>query len=278
MSGNNEQRRRAPQIEEQELATKTIQIQNKRFYLDVKQNSRGRFIKITEAAIGGQKARILMSVFAAQEFREKLDKILEVLNGLPAHDPNALAPDGLINFETIARDNRRYYLDLRENERGRFLRLSMLSMGNRVHMALPTDGILDLRNGIADLINDYCSHEDLAAASELPEAKVLFAGNKTFYFDVGSNRYGVFLRISELRANYRTAVTIPEHHWSRFRDILNELASKPEANKLVGEKSEQAVDEMPKKKARENGSERSSEQSKAAENSAAAVPTAIPVA
>lgn len=33
---------------EQELATKMLQIQPKRFYLDVKQNHRGRFIKITE--------------------------------------------------------------------------------------------------------------------------------------------------------------------------------------------------------------------------------------
>ncbi len=73
----------------------------------------------------------------------------------------------------------------------------------------------------------------LAASPDLPEAKVLFAGNKTFYFDVGSNRYGVFLRISELRANYRTAVTIPEHHWPRFRDILGEIAGKLEEAKLA---------------------------------------------
>ena len=33
---------------EQELATRTLQIQSKRFYLDVKQNRRGRFIKIAE--------------------------------------------------------------------------------------------------------------------------------------------------------------------------------------------------------------------------------------
>lgn len=33
---------------EEELASKTLQIQSKRFYLDVKQNRRGRFIKIAE--------------------------------------------------------------------------------------------------------------------------------------------------------------------------------------------------------------------------------------
>jgi hypothetical protein len=33
---------------EEELASKMLQIQSKRFYLDVKQNWRGRFIKVAE--------------------------------------------------------------------------------------------------------------------------------------------------------------------------------------------------------------------------------------
>jgi hypothetical protein len=33
---------------EEELASKTLHIQSKRFYLDVKQNRRGRFLKIAE--------------------------------------------------------------------------------------------------------------------------------------------------------------------------------------------------------------------------------------
>ena len=35
---------------EEELATRTLHIQSKRFYLDVKQNRRGRFIKIAEVS------------------------------------------------------------------------------------------------------------------------------------------------------------------------------------------------------------------------------------
>ncbi len=162
MSGNNaEHRRRAPQIEEQELASRTIQIQNKRFYLDVKQNSRGRFIKITEVGVGGQKSRILLSVPAAHELQEKLVKLCDALNKLTPHNSKSLAADGLIESETIVRDNRRYYLDLRENERGRFLRMSMLSMGVRVHIALPAEGMVELKNGLAELIQGYCSEDDL---------------------------------------------------------------------------------------------------------------------
>lgn len=42
----------AGQQSEQELATKMLQIQSKRFYLDVKQNRRGRFIKVAEVFNG----------------------------------------------------------------------------------------------------------------------------------------------------------------------------------------------------------------------------------
>lgn len=34
--------------------------------------------------------------------------------------------------------------------------------------------------------------------SELPESKFLKVENKIFYFDAGSNRRGVYLRISEV--------------------------------------------------------------------------------
>lgn len=245
MSGNGDDKKRGgPQIEEQELASRTLRIQNKRFYLDVKQNARGRFIKITEAGMNGQKSRILMSVPAANELKEKVDHLSAIYTKLAAHDPKALAKDGRIESATIARDNRRYYLDLKENERGRFLRISMMSMGVRVQIALPAQGMIELRNALADLIQNYCSDKD-AIYQELPEAKVLFAGNKTFFFDVGSNRYGVFLRISELRANFRTAVTIPEHHWPRFRDIISDLATKLESSKEDTPKPESNGDTEP---------------------------------
>lgn len=39
------------QSNELELATKMLQIQSKRFYLDVKQNRRGKFIKVAEVNI-----------------------------------------------------------------------------------------------------------------------------------------------------------------------------------------------------------------------------------
>lgn len=41
--------------DERELVSKTLHIQSKRFYLDVKQNRRGRFIKIAEVKLNRER-------------------------------------------------------------------------------------------------------------------------------------------------------------------------------------------------------------------------------
>lgn len=59
--------------------------------------------------------------------------------------------------ETIVDDKRRYYLDLRENNRGRFLRITQTSVqiGNRVSVALPAQGMTQLRDILIELLNEY---------------------------------------------------------------------------------------------------------------------------
>lgn len=47
--GSSGEEQRAPHGE-QELASKMLQVQSKRFYVDVKQNNRGRFIKLAEVS------------------------------------------------------------------------------------------------------------------------------------------------------------------------------------------------------------------------------------
>jgi uncharacterized protein YmfQ (DUF2313 family) len=84
---------------------------------------------------------------------------------------------------------------------------------------------------------------------ELPEGRHLRVENKNFYFDIGQNNRGIYMRISEVsgfnfcfskkfhkirydwkskqvKTNYRTAVTIPEKSWSRFRDIFSDYVDK----------------------------------------------------
>ena len=108
-----------------ELDSKTILIQNKRFYLDVKENERGRFLKIAEVTPGGHKNRVTMAMQLLPEFRDNLSDFIDHYVSLGP--PQALE-DGVddnnrrpLKTARIVSGPRRYFLDLKENVRGRYL-------------------------------------------------------------------------------------------------------------------------------------------------------------
>uniref|UniRef100_A0A0B7BAA5 Uncharacterized protein n=1 Tax=Arion vulgaris TaxID=1028688 RepID=A0A0B7BAA5_9EUPU len=218
---------------EQELATRTLHIQSKRFYLDVKQNKRGRFIKVAEVGAGGKKSRLLLAMSSAAEFRDFLSEFSDHYASLGPTNSETPPEDGKLKSEMIVKDNRRYYLDLKENQRGRFLRVSeQVSQtiprgGPRSQIAIPAQGMIEFRDALTELLEEFGT-DDQEPQNELPESKSMRVENKMFYFDVGSNRRGVYLRVSEVsvRNNFRTAITIPERSWGRFREIISEFVDK----------------------------------------------------
>ncbi|XP_061732819.1 purine-rich element-binding protein gamma [Nerophis ophidion] len=258
----------------QELASKRVDIQKKRFYLDVKQSVRGRFLKIAEVWIGRgrhdniRKSKLTLSMSMAPALRYSLGDFIEYyariglrgglldehgsINGQArrrAPEPAASSPAGsvasedhvhrVLKSEFIERDNRKYFLDLKENQRGRFLRIRQTvskghgtmgyyGQGIEQTIVLPAQGLIEFRDALSQLIEDYGddddadergrattgSHDD--STPELPEAASFRVDNKRFYFDVGSNRFGVFLKVSEVRQPYRNTITVPLKAWARF--------------------------------------------------------------
>jgi len=195
---------------EKDLSTKMLQIQSKRFYLDVKENKRGKFIKVAEIAADGRRDQIFLALSTAAEFRDHLTTFSNYYSSLGPHSPETTpTDDGKLKSEIMIKDNRRYYLDLKENNRGRFLRVSQtISRGGfRSHLAIPAQG-------------------------DLPESQHVRVEGKSFHFDVGQNSRGIYMKISEVQPTFRAAITIPERSWPRFRDIMNQFCDKMEALEL----------------------------------------------
>ncbi|XP_071481814.1 transcriptional regulator protein Pur-beta-like isoform X1 [Diadema antillarum] len=216
----------------QELATKTLHIQSKRYYLDVKQNRRGRFLKIAEVSeVGGRggKSRLTLGMAAAAEFRNHLTDFSEHYAQLgPASHDNP-PDDGRLKSEVIIKDNRRYYLDLKENSRGRFLKVSQtINRGPRTQIAVPAQGLVEFKNALTELLDEYGVESAEEGQGNVPESKSFRVENKNFYFDIGQNFRGVYMRVSEVqpRNQFRTSITIPERSWARFRDIFSEYVDR----------------------------------------------------
>ncbi|XP_035898639.1 transcriptional activator protein Pur-alpha-like [Anopheles stephensi] len=212
---------------EQELATKMLQIQSKRFYLDVKQNRRGRFIKVAEIGADGRRSQIFLALSTAAEFRDHLSTFSDYYASLGPPNPDNVPEDGKLKSEMMIKDNRRYYLDLKENVRGRFLRVSQTITrgGPRSQIAIPAQGMIEFRDALTDLLEEFGTN-DGGYKGELPEGRHMRVDNKNFYFDIGQNSRGIYMRVSEVKSNFRTAITVPEKCWPRFRDILNDYCDK----------------------------------------------------
>ena len=75
-----------------DLASRTLVLESKRFYLDVKENSRGRFIKIAEISADGRKNQILMTLPTAAQFRQHLVSMIQAVRWVGCYLAWAISP------------------------------------------------------------------------------------------------------------------------------------------------------------------------------------------
>lgn len=256
MSGSEDEGRQPSVSDEQVLAYKRLEIQQKRFYLDVKENRRGRFIKIAEFSSAGRKNRLLLSLPIAHQFKDQLTHFNDLYVNLGPQNSESSPEDGKIKSAVLYSDTRRYYLDLKENDRGRFLRVSQTVRNNRnrTQIGIPAQGMIEFRDALTDLLDEYgatdeddtqgekhansvsseTNHNDRASSNsytaaqdkDLPEGTDIRVENKRFFFDVRQNKNGIFMRVSEVKNNFRASITIPDSAWPRFRDVFAEYADK----------------------------------------------------
>jgi hypothetical protein len=71
-----------PPVTEETLKSSKIQIERKTFVLALKENSRGRFLRITED-VGGRRDTIIIPAPGLEEFKKLLEEMLQAANETP---------------------------------------------------------------------------------------------------------------------------------------------------------------------------------------------------
>jgi hypothetical protein len=77
-----------PPVEEETLRTERIQVERKTFILVLKENARGRFLRVTED-VGGRRDSIIVPSTGLEDFKKAVETMLEASNATPA---KAVAP------------------------------------------------------------------------------------------------------------------------------------------------------------------------------------------
>lgn len=104
--------------------------------------------------------------------------------------------------------------------RRRFFSLSLLQVsqtitrgGPRTQIAIPAQGMIEFRDALTDLLEEFGT-DDGGFKGDLPEGRYMRVDSKNFYFDIGQNNRGIYMRISEVRAalsDMFTRITLSAH-------------------------------------------------------------------
>ncbi|CAI0432483.1 unnamed protein product [Linum tenue] len=240
-----------------ELMCKTLQVEHKLFYFDLKENPRGRYLKISEKTSSTRSTIIVPS--------SGISWFLDLFNYYVNSDEHDLFSKELQQV---------FYFDIGENRRGRFLKVSEASVSrNRSTIIVPAgtsrdEGWASFRNILADIneasrlymlpnqqnsetserlvglsddvgagfISGHSSQQaaptselnvdravDLPTQDEIGNlgvSKVIRADQKRFFFDLGSNNRGHFLRISEVAGSDRSSIILPLSGLKQFHEIV----------------------------------------------------------
>lgn len=178
--------------DEGSLTTKELQLETKVFYFDVGENPRGRFLRISER--GGTASRSLLIIpdggtnnSGWVSFAQALSAMNDAHQQLPIASESVSVDemiDGIANLSTAGGHS------------------SNTFFANSVGPSAPPSG-----GGLVE-----------GAGPD----KVLRSGQKRFFFDVGSNLRGSYLRITEVvgQGNDRSSVVVPTEVLDKFYELL----------------------------------------------------------
>jgi hypothetical protein len=79
-----------PPVEEETLKSEKIQVERKTFILVLKENARGRFLRITED-VGGRRDSIIVPSTGLVDFKKAVESMLDASNTTPPKPPPANA-------------------------------------------------------------------------------------------------------------------------------------------------------------------------------------------
>jgi hypothetical protein len=75
-----------PHVAEDTLKSEKIQIERKTFVFTLKENPRGRFLRITED-VGGRRDTIIIPAPGLEEFQQLVDAMVKASNEIPPKQP-----------------------------------------------------------------------------------------------------------------------------------------------------------------------------------------------
>lgn len=219
-----------------ELVSIPVKIESKRLYVSLRENERGRFLKISEAETSsGQKHKMIVPASGISQLKDLVTRVAEEDRRLGASTTNKpessseqggqRGPPKPLYTERMIVSGRRFFLDLLVNARGRYFKLSHVPLnGNRVQITLPASGLNTFANTIQRVLDETPEDGKSTTNGKITRngaVRELVVENKRLVFQTGTNARGSYLRLIERPGN--SAVVMPIDCLPDIVDILLEI-------------------------------------------------------
>jgi hypothetical protein len=241
-----------------------VQVESKLFYFDLKENSRGSYLKIAEKGTNRDRSTVIVPAAGIRWFVQLLHYYA---GGIP--------DTGELVGKELPIETKVFYFEIGQNPRGRFLRVSESGAGprGRSSIIIPAGGAgavsawalfrdtlarveaahqqhTALQNlepygprsapaalSVEDIINSL-GFEQLSVSgpqtvvgpgpapptlSEMTSGvRTVRVGHKRFYFSLGSNQKGQYMRITEVVGSDRISIIVPAESFHCFQEALEQ--------------------------------------------------------
>lgn len=236
-----------------EIMSLKVNVANKRIIVALCENDRGRFIKLTDG-----RARIIVPADGIAQMRDALVALESALETAPPPTADSGSTSGpatqvnhsddvksdLVHSQRFLSEGRKFYFDVLDNARGRFLKISQSST-RRITMIMPVAGLSLLRQAINMLlekappdttVTDPSSVQRMTRTIErvtpmndgasvtlnVVQREIRVLG-KRVVFESGANRRGSYIKIMENSGSQRMTVMLPHSAVPEMIQLLQEV-------------------------------------------------------
>lgn len=230
-----------------ELVSVKITVGPRRVFAALCENDRGRFIKLTDGRV-----KIIVPGDGIVQMRDALVALEAACDATPLSasqtksNPPEEAKSELVDAQSFLSEGRKFYFDVLENARGRYLKISQ-SSARRITMTLPINGLSLLREGLDMLlekappdttITDPTSVHRLTRTIErvtplqdgtsitvnVVQREIRVLG-KRVVFESGANRRGSYIKVSENNGSQRMTIMLPHSAVPEMIELLQEVVA-----------------------------------------------------
>jgi hypothetical protein len=221
-----------PPVHEETLKLEQVEIEHKSFMFMLKENLRGRFLRITEKTGDGFVCLIIPDS-GLDAFKQVLDKMFQAANEPPPTEiPNSKHP---VKTEQVQVERKNFVFALDQDLRGRFLRITENCGGRSNDLLIPASGLGAFRNLMVEMVQAADeqpldattgteAHPRTLLVEETLKAGQMQLERRAVTFALKKNPHGRFLRISEEVGGRRNSIIIPAEGLEEFKKWVVEMA------------------------------------------------------